>query len=227
MKFQVSEEMQEYVKPTEFCDCDSEAIRQKAQELTGDVDSPREAAMKIFDCVRDEILFYVGMPDVKASVTLQDKKGYCVTKTNLQVALLRAVGIPARYHQVVLHRDVLKGIVPGLVYRMMEERIWFHPWCECYLAAGWIACDLYLDKYTYNAAVKQGIIAKEKMTTIDWDGETDLKIAVPWMLEDVGVHSSYDEVCKKIVKEMKFPKFLMKFAFSQSNRYTKKLREKA
>jgi hypothetical protein len=227
MKFQVSKEMQEYVSPTEFCDCDCDEIRQKADELAGEVDSPKEAAMKIFEYVRDEILFNIGNPDVKASVTLKDKKGYCVTKTNLQVALLRAAGIPARYHQVVLHKDVLKGIVPGLVHRMMEARIWFHPWCECYLSGKWVACDLYLDKDTYNAAVKNGIIAKEKMPTIDWDGETDLKIAVPWMLEDVGIHSSYDEVSRKVVKQTKVPQFLMRLAFVQSNRYTKKLRERA
>ena len=226
MKFQVPEGMEEYVRPTEFCDCDCEEIRQKAEELTRDVSSPREAAMKIFYYVRDEIPFAIGRTDVKASTTLRDKKGYCVTKTNLQIALLRAIGIPAQYHQVVLHKDVLKGIVPGFIHKLMDEKIWFHPWCECYLSGQWIACDLYLDKDTYNAAVKNGIINKEKMPSIDWDGETDLKIATPWMLEDVGTHISYDEVCKKVVKETKFPQFLMRVAFNQSNRYTSKLREK-
>jgi len=227
MKFQVSEEMQEYVKPTEFCDCDSEAIRQKAQELTTDIDSPKEAAMKIFSYVRDHIPFAISRTDVKASRTLKDGKGFCVTKTNLQIALLRAAGIPARYHQVVLHKDVLKGIIPDFIHKMIEEKIWYHPWCECYLSGRWIACDLYLDKDTYNAAVKNGAINTEKIPTIDWDGETDLIIATPWILEDVGTHVSYDEISKKVVKETKVPQFLMKLAFNQSNRYTKKLREKA
>ncbi len=226
MKFQVAEEMQEYVSPTEFCDCGCEEIRQKAEELTKDADSPKEAAMNIFSFVRDQTLFAISRTDVKASKTLKDGKGFCVTKTNLQVALLRAVGIPARYHQVVLHKDVIKGIVPDLAHKMVEERIWYHPWCECYLSGKWIACDLYLDKDTYNAAVKNGIISKAKMPTIDWDGETDLKTAVPWMLEDVGTHVSYDDVCKKVVKETKIPQFLIKLAFNLSNRYTKKLRER-
>lgn len=226
MKFQVPERMQEYVSPTVFCDCDREAIKQKAEELTRDISSPKEAAMMIFNYVRDQILFAISRTDVKASATLKEGKGFCVTKTNLQIALLRAIGIPARYHQVVLHKDSLKGIVPGFAYKMMDEKIWYHPWCECYLSGKWIACDLYLDKDTYNAAVKNGIISKEKMPSIDWDGETDLKIATPWILEDVGTHSSYDEICKKVVKETKVPQFLMRVAFNQSNRYTNKLRNK-
>lgn len=226
MKFQIPEGMQDYVNPTELCDCDCAEIKQKAEELTKDASSPKEAAMRIFNYVRDQILFAVGRTDVKASTTLKEGKGYCVTKTNLQIALNRAIGIPGRYHQVVLHKDVLKGIVSDFLYKRMDEKIGFHPWCECYLSGKWIACDLYLDKDTYNAAIKNGIISKEKMPTIDWDGETDLKIATPWMLEDVSTHSSYDKVCKKAMEEMKVPYFLMRLAFNQSNRYTNKLRGK-
>ena len=227
MKFEVPKGMQEYVSPTEFCDCENVEIKQKSEELTMNTNSPKEAAMNIFNYVRDQILFAIGTTEVKASQTLKDKEGYCVTKTNLQVALLRAAGIPARYHQVVLHKDVLKGIIPDAIHTMMEEKIWYHPWCEAYLSGKWVACDLFLDKDTYNAAVKEGILSREKMPTIDWDGDTDLKIAVPWMLEDVGVHSSYDEVCKRVVKESKTPPSVMIEVFSQSNLYTKQLREKA
>lgn len=227
MRFQVPEGMQEYVSPTEFCDCDNVAIKQKSEELTRDVHSPKEAAMKIFSYVRDQTPFAIGRTDVRASETLKDREGYCVTKTNLQVALLRAAGIPARYHQVVLHKDVLKGIILDAVYEVMEERIWYHPWCECYLSGKWVACDSYLDKDTYDAAVKKGVLSREKMPSIDWDGDTDLKIAAPWMLEDVGIHSSYDAVCKKVVEETETPLDILIQAFSQSNQYTRKLRKEA
>jgi hypothetical protein len=110
---------------------------------------------------------------------------------------------------------------------MMPQRIWFHPWCECYLSGKWVACDLFLDRDIYQAATKNGYISKEKRPGIDWDGETDLKIAAPWMLEDVGTYSSYDEVSKKIVEDNKFPDFLVNFLFKVFNRYTKKLRKNA
>ena len=226
MKFQVPEGMQDYVNPTKFCDCDCEEVKQKAEELTKDIRSPKEAAMMIFNYVRDQFPLAVGRTDVKASTTLKEGKGHCLTKTNLQVALLRAIGIPARYHQVVLHKDVLKELISDFLYKGLGEEIWFHPWCECYLSGKWIACDLYLDKDTYNAAIKNGIISKEKMPSIDWDGEKDLKISTPWMLEDVGTLSSYDEVCKKAMEEVKVPNFLLNIVLKQSNRYTDRLRKK-
>ena len=226
MKFQVPEGMQEYVNPTELCDCDCEEIKRKADELTGNVDSPKEAAMKIFNYVRDQMLFGVSRVDEKASKTLKKGRGFCVTKTNLQVALMRATGIPARYHQVVLDKTSVKGIVSDSYYKRLEGNIWFHPWCECYLSGKWIACDLYLDKYTYDAAIKQGVFRKEQMPSIDWDGENDLKTATSWMLEDVGVHASYDEVSKKVMKEAPVPAFLFVLASNLSNQYTSKLRGK-
>ena len=226
MKFQVPEGMQDYVNPTEFCDCDCEEIKQKGEELTRDVKSQKDAAMIIFNYVRDQFPFAEGRPDVKASKTLKEGKGHCITKKNLQIALLRAIGIPARYHQVVLQKEVLKGLVSDYFYKHQDEKIRFHPWCECYLSGKWIACDLYLDKDTYNAAIKNGIISKEKMPYIDWDGEADLKIAAPWVLEDIGTHYSYDEVCKKAMEEVKVPNFLLNIVFKQSNRYTDRLRKK-
>jgi hypothetical protein len=227
MKFQVPEGLEDYISPTDFCDCDNVEIRQKAEELTRDASSPKEAAMRIFNYVRDKIIFAIGRTDLKASKTLKDRKGYCVTKTNLQIALLRAAGIPARYHQVVLDRKVLKGLVSDSFYNKLEGNIWFHPWCECYLSGKWIACDLYLDKDTYNAVIKHGIVSKEQMPSIDWDGENDLIIATPWILEDVGLHSSFDEVAKKVMAENKIPGLIMSLAFMLSNRYTSKLRKKA
>jgi hypothetical protein len=227
MKFKADESMKHYLKPTEFCDCTSNEIQQKAEELTKSASSTKEAAKNIFYFVRDQCLFTVGRSDVKASETLKIKEGYCITKTNLQIALLRAVQIPARYHQVVLDKEILKNLISNTFYKMMPQRIWFHPWCECYLSGKWIACDLFLDRDIYQAAVKHGYISKEKMPFLDWDGETDLKIATPWILEDVGTHSSYDEVSKKVVEDNKLPNFLVKLLFSFFNRYTKKLRKNA
>jgi transglutaminase-like putative cysteine protease len=226
MKFQVPEEMQEYVKPTELCDCDCQEIKQKAEDLTKNASSPKDAAVKIFYYVRD-IPYAVSRTDKKASKTLKENQGFCVTKTNLQIALLRALGIPARYHQVVLDKKVVKGIVSDALYNKHEETVWYHPWCECYLSGRWIACDSYLDKALYNVAIQRGIITNKQMPTIDWDGESDLKTALSWMLKDVGVRSSYDEVCKEVLKKSPVPPFVMGLACSLSNRYTKKLRGKA
>jgi len=157
---------------------------------------------------------------------LKKEYGDCVNKTNLQIALMRAVGIPSRYHQVVLYKDVLKGILPSSMHKKLEEKIWFHPWCECYLSGKWVACDSYLDKSLYEAACRKGILTKDKMPTIDWDGDSDLKIATSWMLEDVGTHASYDDICKKLMNDIKMPKFLYKMEINSVNRHINKVRKK-
>ena len=226
MAFQSPQEMGEFLSPTILCESDNDEILKKAQKLTEGAKSPKEAALSIFTFVRDQIPFGIDFPYTKATDTLKKGYGYCVTKTNLQIALVRAVGIPARFHQVVLHKDVLKGILLGLMYKLLDEKIWYHPWCECYLSGKWIACDSYLDKSLYEAACRKGILTKDKMPTIDWDGEDDLKIAAPWMIEDVGTHASYEDICKKVVDEIKMPKLLFKMGIYRSNRYINKVRKK-
>lgn len=225
MTFPVPKGMEEYVKSTELCDCDCDEIKQKAQELTRTASSPQQAALSIFNFVRDQIIFATDFATTKASETLSKRKGFCLTKTNLQVALLRAIGIPARYHQVVLHKEVLKGILPCLIYKKFPEKIWYHPCCECYISEKWISCDLVLDKTLYEAACKKGIISKESMPTIDWDGENDLITITHWMLEDIGTQASYDDISKKVMDENKMPNFLFKMAVSIINRSINKLRQ--
>ena len=115
--------MDEYLRPTELCDCDDPSIRRRAQEIIKDIGTPKEAALLIFYHVRDKVLFALDNFDVRASDTLRKGSGFCITKTNLQVALLRVVGIPPRYHQAVLSKNCLKGIVSSTAFNGSPERI--------------------------------------------------------------------------------------------------------
>ena len=121
MRLQPPKEMEDYVKPTEFCDCDCEEITRKAEELTKNASSPKEAAVAVFNYVRDQIPLAMGKIAEKASDTMHEGQGHCVTKTNLQIAPFRALGIPARYHQVKLHKDILKWIISDSFYKRMGE----------------------------------------------------------------------------------------------------------
>jgi len=223
MAGQSADGMDEYVRPTELCDSEGEAIKRKAQEFAGDASTPAEAALGIFHFVRDEILFGLGKFET-ASETLRKWTGFCVTKTNLQVALLRAAGIPARYHQAVLAKDVLKGIIPGWVHRMAPAKIWYHPWCECYLSGKWVACETLFDKALYSAACRKSILSLEQIPTIDWDGSSDLCVVTAWMLEDVGTFPSMDDAFRKAQSEQP-PDPIGAIVLNFSNRYTDKLRK--
>lgn len=229
MRVQSLEAMDKYLKATELCDCEDPEIKRKALQVTKDVDSPKEGALKIFYFVRDQIPFRADFFDVKASDTLKKGYGSCFTKSNLQIALLRAAGIPARYHVAALSKDCLKGIISSTVYRGLPERILHHPWPECFLSRRWISCDAILDRMLYEACYNKGIISKRKIPTIDWDGETDLHVMAAWVLEDKETLHSPDEYFPNAQKELQLSpeilgKILAKILVYFSNRYTDRVR---
>lgn len=226
MPWQPPEGIVENLQPTELCDSDDPEIMRKARELIDGADTPKEAALRIFHYVRDQILFALDNMDVKASDTLKKGSGQCVTKTNLQVALMRAAGIPARYHQVVLSKECLKGIVSSTAYSGTPNRIWWHPWCECHLSGRWIACETLFDKELYEAGCEKGVIRREQIPTIDWDGESDLIQTTAWILEDTGTSHSLDDVFRRVQKETLSPKIITNIMLYFSNRYTNKLRKR-
>jgi transglutaminase-like putative cysteine protease len=94
-------ESDEYLKPTFFIDCDAAPVKEKAEELTANIEEVRDKAIHIFNFVRDQIRYNVYSPrpsheDFRASNVLERKEGYCVQKAVLLVALARAARIPAR-----------------------------------------------------------------------------------------------------------------------------------
>lgn len=87
----------DYLQPTRLCDFDrAPEIREAAAKLTAKLTDKQEIINSLYQFVR-------GLPygledwDVRASETLRKGWGMCSGKTNLLVALLRSVGIPARY----------------------------------------------------------------------------------------------------------------------------------
>ena len=226
MVWQSPEGMDEYLKPTRLCDCDNVRVREKAKDIVNGAETPKEAALKIFYFVRDEILFGLDYPDAKASHTLRKQIGQCFTKSNLQIALLRAVGIPARCHYAhIASSELVKDITPRFM-RSRMPRAMGHPWCECYLSEKWIACEALRDKALFEGRLKKGLIPKEQIPpTIDWDGETDFILSKPIIVEDVGTFPSSDEMLEFIAKEEKgkvsmppkLPRVLISFVFSFPN----------
>ena len=200
MELQSINSMEEYLKPTEFCDCNNQEIIAKAKKLTKHDKTLKEMALSIFHFVRDQIAFMMSESD-KASETLKKRFGDCGTKTNLQVALLRAVNIPAKYHIASLRKESIKGIVSESFYNLSPDVISNHPWCECYLSEKWISCDTLLDIVLTEGIYKKGIHTKEEIPTIEWDGENDLNTMTTWMIEDKGTTSSLDNLFIEAQKE--------------------------
>jgi transglutaminase-like putative cysteine protease len=200
--------MQEYLKATALCDCDNAMLKATASQIVAGAHTPAAVSQRVFRYVRDRIAFNATLDIyLKASQTLGRKVvDYC-NKVNLQVALLRAAGIPARCHLVRVQKEVLRPFIPGFLYRRLPSPVG-HFWCECYLSGRWVACETLFDRPLYRGMLAAGLVTQEQVPTIDWDGETDLVLFGPWIVKDVGPYPSYDELVELAQDEGMPPKFL-------------------
>ena len=183
-----------YLRATELCNFEHPAIRDKADALVQRSDTPRDTALGVFHFVRDAIPFDATL-DIweKASETLDKRVNDNCNKVNLQVALLRAVGIPARCHLVQVEKEVLKPFIPRFIYNRIPSPVG-HFWCECHLDERWIACEALFDEPLYLGMLGASLVTREQIPTIDWDGKSDLILFLPWIVSDEGTYPAFDNI---------------------------------
>lgn len=139
---------EEYLRPSELCDFATHPeIRVKALEETRRLKSLREKAEKILIQVRDGIPYALDEWDVTAAETLRKGYGMCMNKTNLAVAQLRSIGIPARYRFLLIERNewfesiVMQGDPDlALMYQAVPRHIQ-HVVCQFYVDGWWEEFD--------------------------------------------------------------------------------------
>lgn len=181
-----------YLAVTDMCDHDNPWLLELAEEIIDRRSTPVEKALRIFYYVRERVRFGIAYSRSKASKTLKKGYGDCVSKTNVQVALLRAVRIPARFRKAKAESVTLHYLIADFVYKQMPPTA-SHFWPECFLNEKWISCEAFFDKPLYEGMLKKGIITKEQVKTIDWDGKTDLIILEAWITEYLGSVPSADD----------------------------------
>jgi len=87
----------EYLKPTLLCDFDQAPdIGEIALRLTEGLIDRRQMFDRIYQFVK-ELPYGLEDWNIKASETLRKRRGMCLGKTNLLIAMSRWLGIPARY----------------------------------------------------------------------------------------------------------------------------------
>jgi len=118
-------------------------ISTKARELVQGARYVHEAFAAIADWIIDNVIYDVGPKvhqDAKSVMTA--KRGSCVGLTRLCIAMLRSVGIPARY----AHGYLPAGYDWGIAKRYWGLKIksgGFHAWVEAYYPdIGWTFSDL-------------------------------------------------------------------------------------
>lgn len=159
----------------------------------------------VYAFVRDEIAFgYNAADDVPASGVLADGYGQCNTKTTLLMALLRAVGIPVRFHGATVHKSLQRGVVPPLVYRIAPVDI-IHSWAEVRYRDRWIGLEGVILDPTYLDGVRNTVATPRTAAflgygvgtddladpPIAWNG-TDTAIQATGVNNDHGVYDDPD-----------------------------------
>ncbi|MCB0829053.1 MAG: transglutaminase family protein [Solirubrobacterales bacterium] len=158
----------------------------------------------VYDFVRDEVRFGYNESDrLSASRVLADGYGQCNTKTTLLMALLRAVGIPCRFHGATIHKRLQKGVVDGFFYRLAPDDI-IHSWTEVRFEERWVGLegvildDLYLEGIRNTVATDGGEFLGYGVGTdniddppIRWCG-TDTAIQTTGVNRDFGVYDDPD-----------------------------------
>ena len=192
MKSQMS--LPTHLGATAFCNIEHPAIRERAEALAQSADTPRATAQRVFAFVRDVIPFDATL-DIweQASETLGKRASDYCNKVNLQVALMRAGGIPARCHLVQVKKDVLEPFIPRFIYNRLPSPVG-HFWCECHLDGRWIACETLLDEPLYLGMLRANLVTRDEIPTIDWDGENDLILFRPWIVSDEGPYPAFDDI---------------------------------
>jgi transglutaminase-like putative cysteine protease len=156
----------DYLGPTFFIDCDEDIIKNKARELTLNLNGMLEKAQRIFYFVRDDIRYNVYSPrtsdhDFKASHVLARGEGYCAQKALLLVALARAAGIPARlrFAEIRIHHTA-KSIAEKRGTNVFP----YHGLTDLYIEDHWVKATP-----TYNL----GYCSKVGIAPVEFDGKSD------------------------------------------------------
>lgn len=122
---------------TTLLDYDDPGIQRLIEERQWRSLPARQRIRSIYNFVRDEILFgYNRRDEIPASEVLADGYGQCNTKATLLMALFRAVDLPCRFHGFTIHKQLQKGAVTGIWYRLAPKEI-VHSWVEVQLDNDW------------------------------------------------------------------------------------------
>ncbi|MDZ7590845.1 MAG: transglutaminase family protein [Rubrivivax sp.] len=116
---------------------------------------PYDRIGAVYDFVRNDIAFgYNEGDELPASQVLADGIGQCNTKSTLLMALLRAVGIPCRFHGFTIDKPLQKGAITGLAYWLAPQRI-IHSWVEVSLDGRWVALEGFILDAPYLASLQR------------------------------------------------------------------------
>jgi transglutaminase-like putative cysteine protease len=164
-----------YTKPTENIDSDDEDIKAIASSLVEGEDDFFVVVHKIGNWVKENVEYDLSTINLeatqKASYVLGSKNGVCDEITNLFIAMVRAVGVPARF-------------VSGISYTNSElftEKWGPHGWAEVYFPGfGWVPFDITYGELGFidptHISTQKSIDSGKLLTEYYWESSPGVEI---------------------------------------------------
>ncbi|HDP79453.1 MAG TPA: transglutaminase domain-containing protein [Spirochaetes bacterium] len=133
------------------------SITETVKALTAGTISDEEKIRKIFYFVRDEIKFdWVYPQDIPAEEVLKHRRGVCMQKANLLVAMAREAGLRARFHFMYVRKNALEDFLPAFAYKRWVDPF-PHTFPEIYLNGKWVPMEATFDRELHVACLRKNL----------------------------------------------------------------------
>ncbi len=148
----------EHLASTELCDFDHPILKGLHQKLTANLIEPEKIANRLYDFIREKILYEFDAWAVTASETILKNTGMCFNKSNLMIALLRLSQIPCVFSLFWIGKNGFRFTADAAMFDKIQNRT-VHAYVEAYLGEqiGWRRyVDTSLDAKLRRVLIKQG-----------------------------------------------------------------------
>jgi len=159
-------DLEVYLRPTWYIDCDAASVRAFAERAAGDARSDVEKAVALYYAVRDGVRYdpytiVTERENYRASVVAELPAAYCIQKSILYAAVARAAGIPARLG----FADVKNHLTsPKLRATMGSDLFVYHGYTELFVDERWVKATAV---FNIELCHRFGVLP------LDFDGKSD------------------------------------------------------
>lgn len=154
------------VQATEFLDHDTPTVRNfVARVLGSDPGSEVERAVKLYYAVRDELFYEVYGADLsraglRASAIIERGRGFCMQKSIVYAAAVRAAGIPSR----IVLASVRNHLASDRLKELVGGEVFYHCLTSVYLNHRWVKATPVFNKM---------LCRLYRIDTLEFDGHAD------------------------------------------------------
>ncbi|MFE1783642.1 transglutaminase family protein [Streptomyces sp. NPDC059506] len=187
------------LRSTEFLDHDSPEVRAFVDRVVTDHDAPaREKAVRLYYAVRDDVFYEVYGADLsraglRASSVAREGKGFCLHKSVLYAAAVRAVGVPSR----LVFGDVRNHLASDRLKEHIGGDVFFHALTSVRLEGRWVRATPVFNKT---------LCRLYGMSPLEFDGTAD-SLYHPFddrgqqHMEFLAMHGEFDDLPHDFVME--------------------------